>query len=145
MARIVVAGAGVVGASIAYHLALNGARDVVLCDREHVGAGATSRGMGGVRQQFSTAAEVALARESVAFFADLGAPYFEQVGYLFLATTDAGLVELDQRRALQQELGVPVERVDAAHLNGLRTDDVVGAVVCRTDGVGSPLEVAREL
>jgi sarcosine oxidase, subunit beta len=145
MTRIVVAGAGAVGASIAYHLALKGARDVVLCDRERVGAGATSKGMGGVRQQFSTAAEVALARESIAFFKELGEPYFEQVGYLFLATTDAGLAELDERRALQASLAVPVERVDAAYVPGLRVDDVVGAVVCRTDGVGSPLDVAREL
>ena len=99
MPRTVVAGAGVVGASIAYHLALAGARDVVLCDRDRVGAGATSKGMGGVRQQFSTAAEVALARESIAFFEQLGEPYFEQVGYLFLATTGAGLAELDERRA----------------------------------------------
>ena len=36
MARIVVAGAGAVGASIAYHLALLGAREVVLCDRAGV-------------------------------------------------------------------------------------------------------------
>src|SRR5918911_403861 len=101
MARIVVAGAGAVGASIAYPLALPGERDVVLCDREHVGAGATSKGMGGVRQQFSTAAEVALARESIAFFRELGRPYFEQVGYLFLATTEDGVAALEERRALQ--------------------------------------------
>jgi sarcosine oxidase subunit beta len=145
VARIVVAGSGVIGASIAYHLALKGARDVVLCDREHVAAGATSKGMGGVRQQFSTAAEVALARESIAFFEQLGRPYFEQVGYMFLATTDAGASELDQRAALHRELGVPVERVDPSYVDGLRTDDVVGAVVCRTDGVGSPLDVAHEL
>ena len=145
MPRIIVAGAGVVGASIAYHLALAGARGVVLCDREHVGAGATSKGMGGVRQQFSTAAEVALARESIAFFEQLGEPYFEQVGYLFLATTLAGLAELEDRRALQASHGVPVERIDAAYVPGLRVDDVVGAVVGRKDGVGSPLDVAREL
>jgi sarcosine oxidase subunit beta len=143
--RIVVAGAGVIGASIAYHLALEGARDVLLCDREHIGAGATSKGMGGVRQQFSTAAEVALARESIAFFEQLGEPYFEQVGYLFLATTENGLAELEERRALQSSLGVPVERADAASVPGLRVDDVVGAVACWTDGVGSPLDVARDL
>ena len=46
--------------------------------------------MGGVRQQFSTAAEVRLAQESIGFFEELGAPFFEQVGYLFLATTERG-------------------------------------------------------
>lgn len=48
--RIVVAGAGAIGASIAYHLALRGARGVVLCDRGEIAGGSTSRAMGGVRQ-----------------------------------------------------------------------------------------------
>ena len=56
MARIVVAGAGAAGASVAYHLAELGAEDVVLCDRGTVAGGATAKAMGGVRQQFSTAA-----------------------------------------------------------------------------------------
>ena len=62
MARIVIAGAGAIGASIAYHLALLGARDVVLCDRAEIASGATGKAMGGFRQQFSTEAEVLLAR-----------------------------------------------------------------------------------
>jgi glycine/D-amino acid oxidase-like deaminating enzyme len=144
MARIAVAGAGAIGASVAYHLALSGARDVVLCDAREIASGATSKGMGGVRQQFSTAAEVRLAQASIAFFEELGPPYFEQVGYVFLATTENGLAALEERRALQRELGVPVERVDPSFVRGLKTDDLVGAVFCATDGVGSPPEVARE-
>ena len=69
--------------------------------------------MGGVRQQFTTEAEVRLAQASVRLFRELGAPLFEQVGYLFLATTEQGLAELEERRAVQAALGVPVERVDA--------------------------------
>ena len=49
--------------------------------------------MGGVRQQFSTAAEVRLARESIGFFQELGASFFQPVGYLFLATTEDGLAD----------------------------------------------------
>jgi sarcosine oxidase subunit beta len=101
--------------------------------------------MGGVRQQFSTAAEVRLAQASIRFFEELGAPLFEQVGYLFLATTEQGLAELDERRELQAELGVPVERVDPSFVDGLRTDDVLGAVLCATDGVADPPAVTREL
>ncbi len=145
MARIVVAGAGAIGASIAYHLALRGARDVVLADVGEVASGATSKAMGGVRQQFSTAAEVRLAQASIRFFAELGPPYFEQVGYLFLATTDAGLAALEERRGLQHELGVPVERVDPARVAGLEVDDVVGAVACWDDGCADPSAVTREL
>ncbi|MBA2615287.1 MAG: FAD-binding oxidoreductase [Actinobacteria bacterium] len=145
MARIVVAGSGSVGASVAYHLALAGARDVVLCDRGELVSGATSKGMGGVRQQFSTAAEVRLAQASIAFFEELGPPFFDQVGYLFLATTGDGLAALEERRLVQAELGVAVERVDPGFVLGLRTDDVVGAVFCATDGVGDPPGVTREL
>jgi sarcosine oxidase subunit beta len=143
--RIVVAGAGAVGASIAYHLALRGARDVVLAERASIAAGATGKAMGGVRQQFSTPAEVRLAQASARFFRELGAPLFEQVGYLFLATSEEGIAELEERRALQRELGVPVEWVDASFVDGLAVGDVRGAVICREDGIADPVGVTREL
>ena len=145
MARIVVAGAGAIGASVAYHLAQLGARDVVLADRRRVAGGSTSKAMGGVRQQFSTAAEVRLAQASIRFFEELGEPLFLQVGYLFLATTDEGLAELEERRELQAELGVPVESVDPSRVEGLRTDDVLGAAMCAEDGLADPPAVTREL
>ena len=143
--RIVVAGGGAVGASIAYHLALLGGRGVVLADRAEIASGATGKAMGGVRQQFSTAAEVALVRESVPLFRELGAPLFEAVGYLFVATTDVGRERLLARAELQRGLGVPVEDIDAASVRGLRADDVLAAVICREDGVAEPSAVAREL
>ena len=145
MARIVIAGAGAIGANIAYQLASRGAGNVVLADRDHVAAGATGKAMGGVRQQFSTEAEVRLARESIGFFEELGAPLFEQVGYLFLATTEDGLAALEQRAELQRGLGVPVRAVDAARVDGLHVDDVLGALVCWEDGVADPPGVTREL
>ena len=145
MARIVIAGAGAIGASIAYQLALRGADDVVLADELRVAAGATGKAMGGVRQQFSTEAEVRLARESIGFFEELGRPLFEQAGYLFLATTQDGLAALEERVELQRGLGVPVARVDAGLIDGLQVDDVLGAVACWDDGVADPLGVTREL
>jgi sarcosine oxidase subunit beta len=145
VARVVVAGAGAIGASIAYHLALRGARDVVLADVGEVASGATSKAMGGVRQQFSTAAEVRLAQASIRFFEELGPPLFEQVGYVFLATSEAGLEALEERRVLQRGLGVPVERVDPARVAGLRADDVLGAAACWHDGCADPPGVTREL
>ena len=149
MARIVVAGAGAIGASVAYHLASLGADDVVLADTGDVAGGATAKAMGGVRQQFSTAAEVRLAQASIRFFEELGAAFFQQVGYLFVATTESGLAELEKRHAVQSELGVPVERIDPARLEalvpGLETADVLGGVYCSEDGTAIPSEVTREL
>jgi sarcosine oxidase, subunit beta len=146
VARIVIAGAGAVGASIAYHLAQRGSGDqVILCDRAEVASGATGKAMGGVRQQFSTAPEVRLAQASARFFADLGRPLFEQVGYLFVATTDEGVARLEERARLQVELGVPVEPADAAGVRGLRAEDVRAAVICREDGVADPVAVTHHL
>lgn len=145
MARFVVAGGGVVGASIAYHLAAKGARGVVLADIAEIGSGATGKALGGVRQQFSSEPEVRLARESAAFFRGLGRDLFQPVGYLFLATTEAGLAELEQRRQVQAALDVPVERVDAASVAGLRVDDVLGAVFCGEDGTADPAGITQEL
>lgn len=142
-------GAGAIGASVAYHLALLGAREVVLLDRGEIAGGATAKAMGGVRQQFSTAPEVVLARESIRFFEELGRPYFHQVGYLFLATSDAGLDALESRRELQAALSVPVGAVDPARVAevapGVRIDDIRGGVICPTDGVADPPAVTREL
>ena len=143
MARIAIGGAGAIGASVAYHLVELGADDVVLVDRGEAGGGATSKAMGGVRQQFSTAEEVRLAQASIRFFEELGEPFFFQVGYVFLATTPEGLAELEERLELQRSLGVPAERLDVPA--GVRGDDVLGAVGCRQDGVADPPAVAGEL
>ena len=145
MARIVIAGAGAVGASIAYHLALLGADGVVLAERNTVASGATGKAMGGFRQQFSSAAEVRLAQESGKLFRELGAPLFEAVGYLFLATSEDGWDALRARADMQRGLGVPVEEVDASRVRGLWTDDVTGAVACWEDGVAEPAAITAEL
>jgi len=118
---------------------------VVLADVGEIAGGATGRAMGGVRQQFTTAAEVRLAQASVNLFRELGTPLFEQVGYLFLATSVAGVAELEERRLIQAELGVPVEQVDASFVRGLRVDDVLSAVICREDGIADPAGVTHEL
>ncbi|MGH2995842.1 MAG: NAD(P)/FAD-dependent oxidoreductase, partial [Gaiellaceae bacterium] len=147
--RIVVHGGGAIGASVAYHLALLGARDVVLADRGEVASGSTGKAMGGIRQQFSTAPEVRLARESIRFFEELGPELFHQVGYLFLATSQEGLDALEARQELQAGLGVPVVSFPPGRLAdlapGVRADDVLGGVVCLQDGVSDPPAVAREL
>ena len=145
MARIVIAGAGAVGASIAYHLALLGADDVVLAERDTIASGATGKAMGGFRQQFSSEAEVRLAQESAKLFRELGSPLFDPVGYLFLATSDAGWERLSERAEMQRGLGVPVEEVDPSRVRGLRTNDVAGAVACWEDGVAEPAGVTAEL
>jgi sarcosine oxidase, subunit beta len=143
VARVVIAGAGAIGASIAYHLALRGARNVILADVGEVAAGATAKAMGGVRQQFLTRAEAELGRRSVRFFEELGPPLFLQVGYLFLATTEEGAAELERRREQLRSFGVPMKRAQPPP--SVYSDDVRGAVACWEDGVADATAVTREL
>ena len=72
-------------------------------------------------------------------------PLFEQVGYLFLATTEDGLEELERGPRRSVRSAFPVEDVDPAFVRGFATDDVLGAVVCREDGIADPAGVTREL
>ncbi|MCI0548111.1 MAG: FAD-binding oxidoreductase [Candidatus Rokubacteria bacterium] len=160
-ASVVVIGGGVVGASIAYHLARRGQRDVVVLERDTVGAGTTSKAAGGIRSQFGTETEIRFSRESLAVFQSFAAEFgvdigFQQIGYLFLLTDPADLRGFGERIALQRSLGVDVRVISPADARklvpALHVEDLVAAVWGPTDGLAGPAEVtsgfarrAREL
>ncbi len=142
-AEVVIIGGGVLGASIAYHLATKGVRDVVVLERDRLGSGSTSRNAGGVRLQFSTEINVRLSQRSLPHwerFADeMGVdPEFRQVGYLFLITSDRDAVAFERSLALWSRLGVPAQRLDQQAVHELfpeiRVDDVRFATFCAKDG-----------
>ncbi len=149
-ASVVIVGGGVVGCSIAYHLARRGARDVVVLERETVGSGTTSKAAGGIRAQFATETEIRFSLESIAVFerfheefgVDIG---YRKIGYLFLISDDAELAGFRQRMALQRRLGVDVREIapeEAQRLvPALRVDDLVAAVWGPDDGMAGPAEV----
>src|SRR6266568_2278564 len=97
MPQIVIAGAGVIGASIAWHLSELGCRDVLVLDRAPaLGGGSTPLATGGFRTQFSTEVNVRLSmlsREKLRRFPEeIGADSgYRPYGYLFLAASDATL------------------------------------------------------
>src|SRR5471030_703399 len=147
-AEVVVVGGGCMGASVAYHLARRGVTDVVLLEREKMlGTGSTGRNAGGVRHQFSNAANIRLSIESIGLlehFADeVGHPIdFHQDGYLFLLSTPASVDTFQRNVALQRSLGVDVQWLDAraaAQLApGLNADGVLAATFCQRDGIADP-------
>ena len=67
-ASVVVVGGGVIGLSTAYHLARAGVTDVVLLERDRLGAGSTCKAAGGVRAQFSDPVNIELGLRSLAAF-----------------------------------------------------------------------------
>src|SRR5205814_492885 len=112
-ASAVIIGGGVVGCSIAYHLARRGARDVVVLERESVGGGTTSKAAGGIRVQFAHETEVRFSLESIQVFErfkdEFGAdPGYTKIGYLYLLAEPRQLRAFETRIALQRRLGADV-------------------------------------
>ncbi len=116
-AEVIIIGAGIIGTSIAYHLAKLGCRDVVILEKEDdIGTGATAKANGGVRQEFNQEINIKLSLESVELFKrfeeETGYPSdFNQSGYLRFVSTEEELEELKLRVVLQQQLGVPVSLI----------------------------------
>jgi sarcosine oxidase subunit beta len=149
-ASVVIIGAGVIGASIAYHLTKKGVRDVVVLERESPGAGSTGKNAGGIRQQFSTEINVRLSQLSVrdfeCFAEEMGVdPAFKQVGYLFLITEERDVGPFERSLELWRRLGVPAERLDPDQTRALfpqlNVSDVRLATFCPKDGYGDPSSI----
>lgn len=147
-AQIVVIGGGVVGASVAYHLAERGVGDVLILERGAVqGLGSTGAATGGVRAQFETEINIRMSLYSLDFFRNWEFDCeYEPAGYLFFATTDEQFDYLRRNVEKQRRLGVQdVEVVDAAAIKRivpiLNCDDVVGGSFGGNDGFINPLAV----
>jgi sarcosine oxidase, subunit beta len=148
-AGIVVVGAGVIGCSVAWHLASRGARDILVVDRApHPGSGSTGKATGGFRTQFGTSINVALSVMSLEallrFEEDTGVdPGYDPRGYLFLATDKDQLRELDEARTIQPSTQL-LSRRDALELNPAIDDDtIIGGTFSSLDGFVKPLEILR--
>ncbi len=147
-ADVVIIGGGIVGSSIAYHLTAAGCRNVLVLERESSqGKGSTGKSMGGVRAQFSTELNIRMSMYSIPFYASmperLGVESgYRPQGYLFLATKPAHVEYLTTNQKLQRSMGLNVQwltRDDVAKAYPLlKTDDVVGAAFCPTDGFVDP-------
>jgi sarcosine oxidase subunit beta len=147
IADVVVIGAGIMGASTAYHLARQGVRRVVVLERDTVCSGSTALASGGIRHQYANRVGIELTLHSIETFEhfadEFGVdPHFRQHGYLLLIETDDELVLARQSTALQQSLGVDVRLLTAAEVAQLcpylRTDDLLGATYSRRDGYADP-------
>src|SRR5438105_4539642 len=151
-ADVVIIGSGIVGSSVAYHLAQAGCTNVLVIEREaHQGKGSTGKSMGGVRAQFSTPVNIQMSKYSIDFFAKfddvVGHPAdYRAHGYLFCATNENHLAYLKANRERQNALGVTnVEWISPEDIvtmvPQLRVDDILGGTFCPTDGFVDPHSV----
>ena len=152
-ADIVIVGAGVQGASLAFHLAGRGA-DVLVLERSHVGSGATGRSSGFVRMHYDLASEARLAWASLPYFTDwagmVGAGDCSFVNCGFLQLVPAQIADsLRANVAMMQALGIDTHTVSAADVAelvpGAVTDDIVVAAYEPRSGYADPAGTAAGL
>jgi sarcosine oxidase subunit beta len=147
-AEVVVVGGGIVGASVAFHLAQAGITDVVVVERGELAGAASGKPIGGLRAQFSDRLNAVLALRSLEAYARLGADMdHERVGYLFLLRTPEQAAGFARAVELQNELGVPSVMLDPAEARGrcphIDPEAFVAAAFCPIDGHARPVEAAR--
>ncbi len=149
-ADVVIIGGGIIGMSVAFHLAREKYGQIVLVEKELLpGAGSTSKAAGGIRAQFSTKVNIQMSMLSEKMFLnfkeDTGTEaLFDQVGYMFLLQTDEEIAQFKKNYELQKSLGLPVELLQpedipqyAPHIS---LDGVRLATFCKEDGLGDPHE-----
>ena len=151
-ASTVIIGGGVMGTSIAFHLAEAGVRDIVLVEADQLGSGSTSKAAGGVRLQFSDAVNIELALRSMDAFERFaerpgGEITLRQVGYLMLLTDPVDVATFTSNVELQNQMGVPSQMLTAAEAGALaplaNVDDVLAASFCARDGHADTGAVVR--
>jgi len=145
--KVVIIGAGMVGASIAFHLTRLGEKDVFILEKSYVSSGSTGRCAGGIRQQWSTRNNVRLAMRSVEWFKrvreDTGMDVeYKQGGYLILSFDEEEAEEFAENVKMQKEEGLEVEVLTPKQVKRrfpyVNVEGVKLATFCPTDGHANP-------
>lgn len=153
-AEVVIIGGGVIGCAIAYHLAANGQKDIVVLEKQFLASGSTGRCGAGVRQQWGTEMNCRLSSGSARDFENMneeleydGDIEFIQGGYLLVAYTDHQVEQFKKNVILQNSLGIkskfltPLEAKEIVpHLN---IAPLMAATFHDKDGHANPFHVTQ--
>jgi glycine cleavage system aminomethyltransferase T/glycine/D-amino acid oxidase-like deaminating enzyme len=148
--RVVIVGGGIVGCSIAYHLARLGWTDVVLLEQNRLGGGTTWHAAGLVGRLRTSNSLTRINKYSAELYAALEQETghnigWKQVGSLIVASSEERMIQLRRTTAMAELFGVEAHLIGpAAALDKwplLRTDDLLGAAWLPHDGKVIPKEV----
>ena len=155
-ARVVVIGGGVIGTSIAYHLAhLGWGSDVVLLERDRLTSGTTWHAAGlmtcfGSFSETSTSMRLYSRELYARLEAETGqATGFKPVGLIEAAADADRLEEYRRVAAFQRHLGLEVDEISPAEMNALfpwaKTDDLLAGFHVPGDGRVNPVDLTTAL
>ena len=153
-ASVVIIGGGVIGCSVAYHLAELGWTDIVLLERKQLTCGTTWHAAGLIAQLRATQNMTRLAKYSQELYAGLEAKTgvatgFRQNGSITVALTDARLEELRRGAAMARAFGVEIDEISASEIAqkypGLNVSDAKGGVYLDKDGQADPVNITQAL
>lgn len=153
-ARVVIIGGGVIGCSVAYHLAKLGWQDVLLLERKQLTSGTTWHAAGLIGQLRASSNMTKLARYTAELYLGLEdetgvATGMRQVGSLTVALTSERLEELYRSAAMGRAFGVPAEELSPSEVKDryqhLNLTGVTGGIWLPTDGQADPANIALAL
>ena len=150
----VVVGGGIVGCSIAYHLARRGITDVLLLEQNTLTGGTTWHAAGLVSQLKSTYSLTRLATYTTRLFEELEDETGQATGYrttgsISVASDEERWEEILRGMSMARTAGIEMEVIGLDRAKEmwplLRTDDLVGAVFIPQDGQTSPVDTTMAL
>jgi len=153
-ARIVIAGGGIVGASVAYHLAKLGMRDILLLEQGRLTCGTTWHAAGLVGQMRPNRSMTRMSQYGIRLYSTLEqetglATGWKQCGSVNVARTPERWVVFQRQAAMARSFGIEVDLLTPQEALAkwpiLRIDDLQGALWFPADGKANPADLAQSL
>ena len=153
-AEIIIIGGGIVGCSVAYHLAKKGIQDVVLLERKQLTCGTTWHAAGLVSMLWPTPTLTNLAKYCHELYASLEsetgqATGYKRIGSVSLARNSERLEELQRNSSMAKVFGVESKMINNRELEalypGINTEGVIGSLYIEKDGQTNPIDTTMAL
>ncbi len=149
--KVLIIGGGISGLSIAYNLAIRGERDIIVVEKDYLGAGSTGRCATGIRASFTSREHVVLMKHSIELWkeyakGELGKHglYYDQGGYIWLASREKTAKTMEDLVKLHNSLGVPTRIIDLKELRKIvppiETRGIISVMLDPTAGKSYPFD-----